>query len=665
MHPQPQPPSLKYRADIDGLRALAVIPVILFHLQLGAPGGFIGVDIFFVISGYLITSIISKDLAKGQFSMPYFWERRIRRIFPALACVVFFTIVVGAFVLFPRQFAKLGKEILAQSLLSSNIYFWRQDGYFAAPSEYQALLHTWSLAVEEQFYLFFPLLLVYLNRSKQNLLKWSVGLMTLSFLWSIYGVHAHPNATFFLLPARAWELLLGASIALFHYKKTWRHSLNEAMSWLALALIFIPITLYDSDTSFPGPAALPPCLGAALLIFCNHQRITTPGKILSAPPLVFVGKISYSLYLWHWPIIVYTQYASIYELSTATRIILFLASFIAAYLSWKFVETPFRAGGAGTMLPTRKHTFRTFYAVTSILLVIGAVLYLTKGAAFRFSEQTLDYIATAKERNKLEDPSPITDTQKLPLLISGPEQPPVQPVLLWGDSHAQCITPLMTKLCLNHQLNIHIAARSGTPPILNTTCPPQQQVTEFNHAVFNYIERKKIKNVILVSHWNDYALGTQGVPHSSRLKSSLHPGQKPKKVFASHLTDTVNQLKTIGVNVWILKQPPEQHLYAPKALANAHRFGIDKKQLGVSVEEHQLRQTYVNQVLHSLESETVHILDPMPYLVNEAHLCIMEKDGHSLYRDTNHLSRYGALLLAPLFDPVFKTFMNEKAPPSR
>ena len=294
-----------YRADVDGLRALAVIPVVLFHAALGFPGGFVGVDIFFVISGYLITTIIAKEMVQGEFQMKNFWERRIRRILPAAAVMSLFVLIAGACILLPFQFQDLGKSSIAQTLMVSNFYFWQQDGYFAAPSDFEPLLHTWSLAVEEQFYFIFPVLMVFLfKKGRHHLIRWTSILFALSFIWSIYGVTHYPSATFYLLPARGWELLIGALIALVPMRIPKAYGLPQILSWTGFALIFYAYTRYSLSTTFPGLSAAPPVLGTALLIIANRDSLTLPGKILALPPIVFIGKISYSLYLWHWPLLV-------------------------------------------------------------------------------------------------------------------------------------------------------------------------------------------------------------------------------------------------------------------------------------------------------------------------------------------------------------------------
>ena len=254
-------PKFHYRPDIDGLRALAVIPVMLFHLGLGCPGGYVGVDVFFVISGYLITSIILKEQSAGTFSMLQFWERRIRRLLPALVTVVFFTIIAASFVLYPSQFRPFGKEVIAQATMLSNFYFWQQDGYFAPLSEHQPLLHTWSLAVEEQFYFLFPSLLLLLKKCRCSFL--GIAFISIgSFAWSLYSLTHYPSATFYLLPARAWELLLGALLAMSVIRWNPPAILREIASCLGLLSILFPILFYTSSTPLPRVSSAPPLLGS-------------------------------------------------------------------------------------------------------------------------------------------------------------------------------------------------------------------------------------------------------------------------------------------------------------------------------------------------------------------------------------------------------------------
>lgn len=336
--------SENYRPDIDGLRALAILPVLLFHAKLGCPGGFVGVDIFFVISGFLISSLILKELGDGTFSLISFWERRIRRIFPALALVVLATLAAGWYLFLPDDFESLGKSVIAQAMLLSNVFFYRQAGYFDTASDTKPLLHTWSLAVEEQFYLLFPLLLIFLAQQRQlSLFKTVIGMTIGTFALCVVGSYSYAWATFYLLPTRAWELFLGALLAMMRGRFAGVVGLpRETAGLLGFSLVCYAIFFYDGDTRFPGLAAIPPCLGTALIIFSSESQLSFVGRILAFKPVVFIGLISYSLYLWHWPILVFSKYTAYDEQSAGLRAALLVASTVLAILSWKYVEMPFR-----------------------------------------------------------------------------------------------------------------------------------------------------------------------------------------------------------------------------------------------------------------------------------------------------------------------------------
>ena len=274
--------NFRYRPEIDGLRAIAVLAVVLYHAGLGVSGGFIGVDVFFVISGFLISSLIIKDLESGKFTLAGFWERRIRRILPAVAVVVLATLVAGWFLLLPDDYASLGKSAVFQALCSANIYFWRiPSGYFAVKVDELPLLHTWSLAVEEQFYMVVPLLLfgsfrMSAFRHRGTLLSFIAAGMAVSLTASICWVVPHPSAAFYSLPSRAWELLCGASVAILPASALLNsRTIRETLTWLALTAIIAPCFLYTKETPFQGLAALPPCLGTALFIWASSYRQQT------------------------------------------------------------------------------------------------------------------------------------------------------------------------------------------------------------------------------------------------------------------------------------------------------------------------------------------------------------------------------------------------------
>ena len=266
-----------YRPEVDGLRAIAVIAVLIYHLGIGLPGGFVGVDVFFVISGFLITGIIHRGLENGTFSLGEFWERRVRRIFPALFVVLAATLAAGYWLLPPNELEDLGRSSVAQALLVANVYFSQSTGYFAGPAEFKPLLQTWSLAVEEQFYLFFPLALCFLKRiGRMKLFTLLATIALISLAASIYGIVFHPGSatTFYLLPTRAWELLVGCMLAVLPWKCRPSPRRDGAIAILGLLAIAIPIFMYDSSTPFPGLAAVPPVLGTAAIIFATASTPT-------------------------------------------------------------------------------------------------------------------------------------------------------------------------------------------------------------------------------------------------------------------------------------------------------------------------------------------------------------------------------------------------------
>lgn len=367
---------MKYRREIDGLRAVAVLPVILFHAGFEAfSGGFVGVDVFFVISGYLITTIILADKEKGTFSIVKFYERRARRILPALFFVMLCCLPFAWLWLLPGDLKEFAHSLIAVSCFSSNILFWQESGYFATAAELKPLLHTWSLAVEEQYYILFPLFLMMMWTLRK---RWIFGSLLViaagSLLLAQWGAYNYPSATFFLLPTRCWELAIGALIAFyFLYKKshtdlvTSNNSVNESFSLLGLALICYSIFAFDKTTPFPSVYALIPTIGTGLIIVFTSAK-TFVGRFLGTKTMVGIGLISYSTYLWHQPLFVFARHRSLTELNTASLLFLSVLSIVLAYFSWRYVEMPFR----NRDVFNRKKIF--------ILAVIGSVLFLAVGA---------------------------------------------------------------------------------------------------------------------------------------------------------------------------------------------------------------------------------------------------------------------------------------------
>jgi len=364
---------MEYRREIDGLRALAVVPVILFHAGFQAfSGGFVGVDVFFVISGYLITSIILAEKQAGTFNLINFYERRARRILPALFVVMFACLPFAWLWLIPKDMVDFSKSLEQVPIFLSNVFFNKHSDYFDSVTELKPLLHTWSLAVEEQYYLFFPAFLIIAWRFGTRFI---VGLLAAIFLISLfyaqYKVGVQPSAAFYLLPSRLWELLVGSFIA-FYLASSFKRDLNDFASQvgslLGLLLLVYAVFMLDRQTPFPGLYALIPTLGAALIILCATERMVV-GRLLGSKVLVGIGLISYSAYLWHQPLFVFARHRSLYGPDKMLMAMLVVLTILLSYFSWKYVERPFR----NKQLFSRKQIF-AYGAVGSVMFVVIALL---------------------------------------------------------------------------------------------------------------------------------------------------------------------------------------------------------------------------------------------------------------------------------------------------
>lgn len=433
--------SLPYRRDIDGLRALAILPVVFYHLGLGGfTGGYVGVDVFLVISGYLITSIIRREQQAGRFSFVDFWARRARRILPALFVMMAASLVIGWFLMAPRDYEELGRSVRYQTMFASNILFWKQDGYFDAASEFKPLLHTWSLSVEEQFYILFPLLLAAVSG---RLLRWRLAILlavlALSLAASVWAVNQRPGSAFFLLPMRAWELLAGAALALLPGASRGHSQWSlQLAATLGIAAILLPVFFYDSDTPFPGLAALPAVLGTALLIWANGAGDTWVRRLLGWQPLVWFGLISYSLYLWHWPLYVFVQYHALETLGLPARLGLLAASIGLAALSLYYVEAPFRER---KLFAGRRQMLGAALCSLLLLGVVGQLVRHYDGVPSRLSEEALRYAKASKWRDGQTDCMFDKKALSQESICRFPAELAAERPLLvsWGDSHSAAL----------------------------------------------------------------------------------------------------------------------------------------------------------------------------------------------------------------------------------
>lgn len=380
---------MKYRTEIDGLRALAVLPVILFHAGFEwFSGGFVGVDVFFVISGYLITTIIISEMAEAKYSIINFYERRARRILPALFFVMGVCLPIALLFLAPSDLKAFGHSLVAVSTFSSNILFWREAGYFDIASELKPFLHTWSLAIEEQFYILFPIFLIFIWKLG---VKWVLALLLIVFFISLgiahWGAYNSPYAAFYLLPTRGWELLIGVFAAFYlkynaHLKS---HITNQLLSSLGFGMIVFSIFIFNKDTPFPSLYTLIPTVGTGLLILCAVPK-TFIYKFLSLKFFVGIGLISYSAYLWHQPILAFVRYRSLETTSDLVLLISCFASLILAWFSWRFIEAPFRS--------KEKFDRRSIFKLTMIF----SLFFLSTGLWLNFNNGGLNYYSVEKQK---------------------------------------------------------------------------------------------------------------------------------------------------------------------------------------------------------------------------------------------------------------------------
>ena len=632
---------ISYRPDIDGLRAIAVLGVLFCHAGLGLQGGYVGVDVFFVISGYLITSLIVKELQQQTFSLANFWERRIRRIVPALLVVTITTIMAGWFLLTPVADLSFGKSLAAMALLVSNVQFWRETGYFEAAAETKPLLHTWSLAVEEQFYLFVPLFLLLLARfSRLDRARALLLLATIvSFSVSIYGTYHFPGATFYLLPTRAWELFVGALLVFFPV--TWGGRLaryRELAAAAGLALVLLPCILYDHTTRFPGLAALPPVLGTALLIFCgNGLTIDIPAvnRCLVWPPLVAVGLISYSLYLWHWPLFAFGRSLSIVPLSTFDRLVLVGASIILAALSWCYVERPFRSR---RIFASRPRLMALATMVFVGVLCSGLAVYYGNGVETRFPAQARLFASTGERDSRFMHESDVQDVPRNLLRFGDNDASPE--VLIWGDSHAMAILPAIEALCQKTGTTACAATHSATPPVIGYFRQEKYGLNEraiaFNAAVLDFVQSEKIPTVVLVAVWSSYFKDAK---------------------FPAALLNTVDTLQEKGVTVYFMKDVPMFAFDVPKALVVYSILGRHFSGLALAEDDYEALNQFHSSFLPALMDRGVKILDPIPFFQasgKSSDILPADSSG-SFYTDRQHLSTYGAITIKPLLAPLFKS----------
>lgn len=644
----------RHRLDIDGLRAIAVIPVVLYHAHLlRVPGGFVGVDIFFVISGYLITGLILNGIQKGRFSIVDFYERRARRILPALFVVLAVASVAAYLILLPHDARDYGRSLIATLFFFSNVIFSGQAGYFDAPSEMKPLLHTWSLAVEEQFYIVYPLFLFLVARYlRRRYLLAIASAFVLSFALSVWQLHTDPVAAFYLAPARAWELMTGGLLAL-HILPEIRHKLTAGLLGLTgLLLIVYSVCAFSADTPFPGYNALFPCVGAALIIYTGSMEQSFVARLLSIKPLVFVGLISYSLYLWHWVLLVFARYYLIRPLTQIETVAVVAAAVVAAGLSWRFVETPVRRRS----FASRTWIFAGAALASLPLAAFGGLAFISHGFPTRYTGQLRKLVDGSDDIWKRRD-------ECLGKICHVGDADAPESFILWGDSHAGAVAPALEQFALANHLSGLVAYQGACAPLLHLKRYDQRFDCEaFNQSVFDDIQARHIRNIFLEGRWALYAEGTrykeeQGGP--ALLTRSRQPEQD-YAAFQQLVLSTLEQLRKLNAKVVIIASTPEIGIDVPTALARQSLSGISfpvAPQYAAFLD----RQHRAFQVLSGAAHEySAQIVYPHQLLCDRS-ACAIIKDQRPLYSDDNHLSTHGAVVLMPIFESILAPSVRPNA----
>lgn len=632
--------TIKYRPEVDGLRAVAVIPVVLFHLSAAwIPGGFAGVDVFFVISGYLITSIILKEQAAGTFTFKNFWMRRVRRILPALLTMLIAASVAGYFLLFGPSWQGIGDQVFSAIFLYANVEMWQlSTDYWGPAADNAPLLHTWSLSVEEQFYLFYPLfLLVLLKYIPKRAFACVLAVSAVSFAIGVYATSHSPSAAFYFLPTRAWELAAGCLLAIFERSRgpAPKGNISRALGAAGLGIIFVGYYFIQGADGFPGTLALMPVVGSVLVIRYAGGEKCFAGSVLSSPPIVYIGKCSYSLYLWHWPIIVLAAASELKRPGSVNLPIIVAFIVVSTLLSYHFIEKPTRKM-AGVMKPV----------ILGLVASISMAGFLMK-ADYNYD---LSRFAPIQTFNPSYDVSPIAsvvsqDSQQIVvrsahqsdqliayakdgiLKLYGGKTPDI---VVLGSSHALMWAKVIDEIAEELGLSVSFFTARGTPPLIEFPISGKP-VSKFNteqKKVFDETRLAKIKEwspqlVIVVDRWSfrtDIPAYAEFLYYIKDCGSQvLFFGQPPEAEVGDY-----------SVPLFIAYQTAATPDFAKQTLIHSHR--VNEVALG-------------NESVESLAvtSDFVHFLSVHDLYIGGNNEVLVRDGDQILYIDEDHLSYAGAL----------------------
>jgi len=648
-----------YRPEIDGLRAVAVLPVILFHAKFESfAGGYVGVDVFFVISGYLITTILLRELRAGSFSLLRFYERRARRILPALSALLLVCIPFAWLTLTPNELFSFFRAIGSTAIFSSNILFWLNSGYFEDVSDTNPLLHMWSLAVEEQYYLVFPLFLAavmkgrrWLGNSSMVVVGALAAIGVASYAWMEWALRNDPSGNFYLAPSRVWELIVGALCAVVMTDR--RPKPSTILSALGLGMIAWSIFRFDEATPFPSALALLPVLGTAfIIVFADATTMTA--KVLSTKALVGIGLISYSTYLWHLPLYVFARLSRLERLTTAMNIGLLIASLVLGYLSWRFVEQPFRKPTSGPLV--RQNVILGLAALSIVGFVgIATIGHLGNGFPQRFAltETEDNYLTTMRLRNPDKTSCQLelgTVDERSYLDACQYGDPSVRPsIAVFGDSHSPELAFQLAEPLQDHNLSARLHAYGGCGPLDDPTVsgPERAACAAWSEETFEAIRDDPAISTVVIAYKIAALLDGSARGHYPDLPDDVSAGERNRMVENTRLI--VDELTEAGKQVIFIPQAPE----IPKRMVSMiyHFSGSDDAGIpGASRSWWDERRSTMGELTAAFDPR-VRVVDATDLLC-DAETCWAGREGVAYYTDDNHLSLPAADLVAAEILPI-------------
>ena len=645
---------MKFRKDINGLRAIAVIAVVLFHFNPHwVPGGFAGVDVFFVISGFLMTGIIFRGLENNNFSIINFYVARANRIIPALSVVCLVLLVFGWFYLTPFDYQSLGKHVASSVGFISNIIYLREAGYFDAASHSKWLLHTWSLSVEWQFYIVYPIILVLFKKclSLTNIKRLLVVATVLGFTFSVYATYLMPDAAYFLFPTRAWEMMMGGLAFLYPFYV--KQSNIKYLEWLGITLILASYAFISNDNLWPGYLALIPVLGAYFVLIANKEDSVITDNIVAQK----VGLWSYSIYLWHWPVVVFGYYFEIKHWSW----IGIPLSLVLGFLSYKFVESiRFLKLSSISFKPII--TFKPLW-ISVFIFSSGTLIYFIKPNSYLYPLPD-SVIYSMKRGNYPCFDLGGFDKKDKPIcqLTLGDKK-----IVALGDSHMYSSLPGLEDFTIKKGIELLYSGYSGCPPLLGIYPIRNDQKVKNCHNLnkkdFDYIANNKINDVFLAARWSYYTDGSydgSGIQYLS-LTSSLDKKSQNSSIsaFSKGLDTTLKFLSDRNINTYLMLQIPMQKNDPDKiyysSIKNKHLSLYTLNQNSITFNDYEHFQKKTDEIIFSIANKyrNVHVINPKDTMCKN-NVCVVGDNLESFYFDDDHLSIVGAKKLVPLFEKELK-----------